>query len=185
MSAVDVAKVDICFVLASVLLSWACCIPWRAPRARSALCWASRGKDGRIPHSQFGRPIGALSSSFRGTSGSLNERSLNGSYPEIQILGMVVWMTCAVPAVLGLQHPHVGRSNWCVHLQTRPIRAPERRPWSSVNASGTHVPVHSHGAANGPMRSLGVFSRQCPKWLIKADSWQSRVRRRGEENLRG
>lgn len=94
-------------------------------------------------------------------------------------------MTCAVPAGLGFQHLHVGRSNWCVPLQTRPIRAPDRRPWSSVNASGTHVPVHSHGAVNGPMRSLGVFSRQRPKWPIKVGSWQPRVCRRGEENLRG
>lgn len=121
----------------------------------------------------------SFSSSSCGTSGSLNQRSLSWSHPEVQILRTAV---CAIPAGLGLKGLHVGKSNWCVHLQTWPICAPERKQWSSVNASGEGI---YSSCACSPSWS-GDWSNEIsrgPKWPIKVGFWQSLICRRGEWNL--
>lgn len=57
----DIAKVDICFLLAEALVSWAYHISRWAPRASSALCRAPRDTDGGRSCSQLSWPIGDLS----------------------------------------------------------------------------------------------------------------------------
>lgn len=78
---------------------------------------------------------GSFSSSCA-TSGSLNQKSLSPSHPEIQILSRAVRLTRAMPAGLCLQCLHFGRSNWRVQLQAWAICAKERKQCPSVRASG-------------------------------------------------
>lgn len=74
-SALAAAKVDICFLLASIPLPWAYGVSQRVFRVRSALCRAFRDKGGRISSSEPRCPFGVLPLPFRGTSGSFHERS--------------------------------------------------------------------------------------------------------------
>lgn len=81
-SATAIAKVDICFLLASTPLPWVCRVSQRVFRVRSALCRAFRDKGGRISSSEPRCPFGVLPLPFWKTSGSFHERLLSSFHPE-------------------------------------------------------------------------------------------------------
>lgn len=185
----DIAKVDICFLLASIFLSRVYCISRWAPRATSALCRAPRGKDGRNSPSELTIPLELFLFLFLWNIWKLQSEvvelvpSWGPNFKHSSVANMYNTCRLGLPRSTCWKKQLVCSSPDVAHLCFwEEIMVLSECKWRRDRYIA-HVPAYPHGVVNGPIRSLGVFSRQCPKWPIKGGSWQSVICRRGKGNL--